>query len=337
VNQKPRVRKHFQLLTEEQAKSLLDRRHILLSDSEVIQQSAKKKTVTMEEARDYYKSLSSYRKNMAKKSGQQLEQGYYNPIKGCLDPPKTPPTHQRGELVIKMYLEQEGHCAYTLDGPYDFLDFQIEHIDPNLGDHPNNWALVLRNVNENKKNKSIKDFVDFWQSKISSGFDFNSHINQSYKKSANNEILKNNILSMSEDMLKKYVKSPDYHTDIKGSAGKSRQYTWRNVGMSNIAEYRIKKETGEKRAGGSQFQYIELFDTLRDEYLFGSKEASRNKFLQARSVWKKYSTSELQNDEFAEALASIIESSAYHAQTFERDSFINKVIKNSYRWPNGNQ
>ena len=75
-----------------------------------------------------------------------------------------------------------------------------------------------------------------------------------------NKLEKARILNMSEHELCQYwLTRTNYDND---------KYVWRNIGMSNLSPFRVRKD-GTVRSGGTQGNYKDVLNTIAAEYLFG--------------------------------------------------------------------
>jgi hypothetical protein len=320
----PQVKYKDQLLEFSQLQGVVDRADILLGgDLESIkQQSITNTEVTWEMATDFYNSFPVEIRDLIKKSGQQLLQGWYNPLTKELDAPGSKPTDERGILICQMYLQQDAKCAYSGDGPCHILDFQVEHIVPEDGDYPENIVLVLANVNENKKQNMVT-FVNRARRSLSKGREaYQAKIDLKRQENIQNNKDKDKIMAMNFEQLREYV-----------IANGCNKYVWRNVGMSSLGEFRILKNSGKKRAGGSQGNYRMVLDTVAREFLFGDKEVSKDLFSACRLLTSKYRNGEIQNDVYGEHIASIIETSEHKPQNFCFEKLVNQITNSTYKWP----
>jgi hypothetical protein len=216
----PQVKYKDQLLEFSQLQGVVDRADILLGgDLESIkQQSITNTEVTWEMATDFYNSFPVEIRDLIKKSGQQLLQGWYNPLTKELDAPGSKPTDERGILICQMYLQQDAKCAYSGDGPCHILDFQVEHIVPEDGDYPENIVLVLANVNENKKQNMVT-FVNRARRSLSKGREaYQAEIDLKRQENIQNIKDKDKIMAMNFEQLREYV-----------IANGCNKYVWRNV------------------------------------------------------------------------------------------------------------
>jgi hypothetical protein len=324
---KPTIDYKDQLLTLTQIECLISRKEIMSKTPTEIQQACKICDITWEEAEQVYYSFDTPTRAMIRKSGQQLQQGYYNPSKGDLDAPGTQPTDARGILITKMWIEQGFKCAYTSDGPRSILDFQVEHIIPGEGDYPSNIVLVLANVNENKKSSTMEYFIERNIKRYERG-EYETWYKSMKEAAAKNQKVKVEILDMDDEELRAYITgTPNKKYD---------KYLWRNIGMSSLSGFRIKKSTGEKRAGGSQGNYKEVLNTILLEYLFGDQDLAREIYNSAKLFRSKYLEGQIQSDVYAHLTADVIELSNHVVSGYNRDKFISKVIRNNYSWPHLN-
>ena len=197
---KPVIAANDQRLTFRQLVGLLNQKEKVLK-----RQFLSNKNVSWKEAEQVYNSFSNSEKGKIRSSGQQLLQGYYNPSTETLDPPKTPPTTERGIMIVQMYLQQEALCNYTGCGPYHILDFSVEHIDPSVGDYPNNITLVLANVNGNRKKSSLENFIarqeETYYSMGGDEIRYNKWYDENKKKIKEGHLTKKKIMSMNYEEL----------------------------------------------------------------------------------------------------------------------------------------
>jgi len=192
-----------QILTWQQVQGLLANKETLFSGSQLIRQKANIIDTTWAAAKEYYYAHTTAERALIRKTGQQNQIGWWDPAtKSITDNP----TDARGILICQMYLNQNGMCAYTSTGPYNILDFQVEHIEPNGGDHPDNMILVLYNVNENRKRSSMPTFVDRWYRRAIKGEEeFNKWYKDLQTAAAKGQKIKVDILGMTLDELRIYA------------------------------------------------------------------------------------------------------------------------------------
>jgi hypothetical protein len=317
-----------QLLTYKQLVGIIERKKILSGDPSLIIESSKINDFSWDDAYRAYCTFTKEEQEDIRKSGQQLLTGYYNPTKGSKDLPGVAPTDARGVLITQMYLNQDRCCAYSGDGPYHILDFQVEHIDQKLGDHPDNIVLVLANVNENKK-QSIENFIERCQKR----FDMGEMEYEIWYKSMKDAVKRNHkmkaeILSMNEHELCQYWMSR--------TTNKYDKYVWRNIGMSSLSEFRILKDSGIKRAGGTQGNYVDILNTIAAEYLFGDPDLAREIYQCARLFRSNYLNGQIQREDYALFNIEIIELSNHIYPGYNREKFYNSVVRNNYSWPHLN-
>lgn len=313
-----------QLLEYRQVVGVAARSEVLLcgSQEKIKQQSILNPKVSWEDAKAFYESCPTQTRNMIRKSGQQLEQGWYNPNTGKLDAPGSKPSHERGILICQMYLQQGARCAYSGDGPCNILDFQVEHIVPEDGDYPFNIVMVLANVNENKKQDMVSFVARAQQNLLEGEVAYQKKIDAkreaSSKKSKEGDV----IMAMDIEALREYV-----------SAFGCNKYVWRNVGMSSLGDFRILKKTGQRRAGGSQGNYKAVLDTISREFLFGDRDTAKDLFNACRRLYSAYLNGEIQNTVYAENVCDIIQSSSFVPDGFKPDKLYNQIVKSTYTWP----
>jgi len=313
-----------QLLEYIQLEGVVSRAEVLVSgDCQLIKaQAVINPDVTWQEAKKFYNFLPRKDQAQVRKSGQQLQQGWYNPVTGELDAPGRKPTDERGILVCQMYLQQGATCAYSGDGPCHILDFQVEHIISENGDYPDNIVLVLANVNENKK-QNLVSFVNRAEKNLLKGQKvYEREINKKRQNSVSRKGLKEEIELMSKEELKAYVKENGPN-----------KYVWRAVGMSSLGEFRILKNSGQRRAGGSQGNYKGVLDTIAQEFLFGDEEVSKDIFSVCRLLTSEYREGRIQNDVYAREIVSIIETSNNTSSNFSSEKLFNQIVRSSYQWP----
>jgi hypothetical protein len=254
--------------------------------------------------------------------------GYYDPITEEIGNPGVEPTDARGIMITQMYLNQDRCCAYSGDGPYHILDFQVEHIDHTSGDHPSNIVLVLSNVNENKK-QSINNFIERCEKRYEMGeMEYNIWYKSMKDATKRNHKMKAEILSMSEHELCQYW--------LSRTTNKYDKYVWRNIGMSSLSEFRILKKSGIKRAGGSQGNYTAILNTIAGEYLFGDPDLARQIYQCARIFRSNYLNGQIQREDYAMFNIEIIELSNHIDPNYTKEKFYNSIVRNNYSWPHLN-
>ena len=122
-----------QILDWTQCQGLINNKRNLLMGRQVVRDAVMVRDVSCEESEDFYNNLSTHDRAMVSKSGQQGICGEGENTLGWYDPDSDSltknPTHGRGILICQLYLNQGGRCAYTHTGPYNILDFQVEHTD----------------------------------------------------------------------------------------------------------------------------------------------------------------------------------------------------------------
>lgn len=315
-----------QILTPIQIDGLLQNEKNLV-DAETIIESSKIHDVSWEYAESVYYSFDKEIRDKIRKSGQQLEQGYYNPNTQQLDSPGVFATDARGIMVVQIWINQNFSCAYTMDGPYHIMDFQVEHIDSSGGDYPNNIVLLLANVNENRKTSTLPNFVArnlerYWTGEYTVWY---NSMKEAVKKNHQKKIV---VLSLEPDELQEAWKNNKTRNLDK--------YFWRNIGMSSLSMFRIKKKTGEKRAGGSQGNYKAILNTILQEYIYGDKELAQEIYKCARMFRDKYLNGRIQNNVYAHLTADVVELSNHLWVSYNREQFIQSLIRNNYTWPHLN-
>jgi len=309
-----------QILSYEEAMALVKNKNILLNGNSVITS----KEISWEFAKFVYESYSTHEKYLIRKSGQHLKQGYYNPNTGKLDSPNTPPTPERGIMIVQMYLQQEAMCAYTGLGPNHILDFQIEHKDPEGGDYPENITLVRANVNENRKKSTMEEFIVRHERELKKGKDsYDAKYKAKAEANKNSKKRKASILGMSEEEL------ADAWSTNK-ILSKDEKYIWRNINMSSLSKFRVNKTTGAKRAGGSQGNYKPILNTIAREYLYGSKELARNIFDECCVLRNEYLDQIISLHEYAKKSVDI----SSHSEFFDdnKEKMIDKIVKSNYNY-----
>lgn len=310
-----------QILTWEQAQGLLANEETLLAGGAAIREKAYTVDTTWAAAEEYYYAHSTADRAMIRKTGQQGLIGWWDPAtKTHTDNP----TPARGILVCQMYLNQDGKCAYTGTGPYSILDFQVEHIEPNGGDHPDNMLLVVYNVNENRKQSTMEVFIARWRKRASKGMEeYNKWYKNTMEASAKGQKEKVKILSMDEEELKTFALRCDkkYH-----------KYMWRNIGMSSLQPSRLSKK-GVPRNGACQGNYKEVLDTVLYEYLYGDKNLAAQIYHTVRSGAASYVNGFINNSDYVELMCAAIELSNHVAVEYNREKFTAKVLRNTYSWP----
>jgi hypothetical protein len=317
-----------QLPTYKQLEGIINRKDIILGDSATIIKESKVLDVSWEEAEIVYNSYSPEERRDIKKSGQQLMSGYYNPITKQVSNPGENPSDARGIMVTQMYLNQNKCCAYSKDGPYHILDFQVEHINQELGDVPENIVLVLANINENKK-QSVENFISRCQKRYDMGeLEYNIWYKSMKDSMKKNHHTKAKILSMTEDELRDYWQNK--------TTTKYNKYVWRNIGMSSLSEFRILKKSGIKRSGGTQGNYAAILNTIAAEYLYGDKHLASEIYKCARMFRSNYLNGQIQREDYAMFNIEIIELSNHIYSLYNREKFYNSIVRNNYSWPHLN-
>lgn len=317
-----------QILTWHQVQGLLANRETLLAGPDAIRKEAFIVDTTPNAAAEYYWQYSTAERAMIRKTGQQGKCHDGDNTLGWWDP-KTQtytdnPTHDRGILICQMYLNQNGRCAYTRTGPYSILDFQVEHIDPNAGDHPENMLLVVYNVNENRKQSSMEKFIERWEHRARRGEEaFNLWCEELEKAVKKGQAAKIKILGMTEDELADYVPS---------CPKKYEKYLWRVIGMSSLQPFRLTK-AGVARPGGSQGNYKEVLNTVLYEYLYGNKELAQRIYGMARFAADRYVRGFIQNTQYIKEVCDAVELSDHVVSGYNREKFTAKVLRNTYSWP----
>ena len=102
--------------------------------------------------------------------------------------------------------------------------------------------------------------------------------------------------------------------------------------MSSLGEFRILKNSGQKRAGGSQGNYKAVLDTVAREFLFGDEEVAKDIFECCRLLTSKYRNGEIQNNVYAEHICSIIETSPHVPPSFSTEKLFNQILRSTYTW-----
>lgn len=313
-----------QLLTYEQLGGVVARKHILSGPAEQIIKQAKINDFSWSSAEQAYSTFTTEERADIRKSGQKLLNGYYNPETKSIDAPGIAPTNARGIMITQMYLNQDRCCAYSGDGPYHILDFQVEHIDPSGGDYPENIVLVLANVNENKK-QSVENFLERCQKRYDMGeLEYNKWYKDMKDAVKRGHKTKSLILSMNDDELRTYWQTR--------STTKYDKYVWRNIGMSSLSEFRILKKTGLQRAGGSQGNYVDVLSTIAAEYLFGDQDLAKDIYESARLFRSTFLHGQIQREVYAMLTAEVIELSNHIYPGYNREKFLNTVNRNNYSW-----
>ena len=310
-----------QVLTWHQTQGLLANEEILLSGAAAIRDNATIVDTTWNAAKEYYYSFSTEERALIRKTGQQNQIGWWDPETETLT---DNPTHARGIMICQMYLDQNGRCAYCRSGPYHILDFQVEHMIPNGGDHPDNIILVLYNVNENRKQSTMEGFIARWRKRASKGEEeYNKWYDDLKQASAKGQTQKAKILTMDEEELAQYAPT---------CPKKYEKYMWRNIGMSSLQPFRLTK-SGEARAGGSQGNYKEVLNTVLHEYLYGDKNVAAAIYHTARASADKYVRGFINNSDHADIMWQAIELSNTQVVKYNREKFTTKVLRNTYSWP----
>ena len=310
-----------QILTWQQACGLLANEETLLAGGAAIRERAYTVDTTWAAAEEYYYAHATASRAQIRKTGQQNQIGWWDPAtKTHTDNP----THARGILVCQMYLNQDRKCAYTGTGPYSILDFQVEHIEPNGGDHPDNMLLVVYNVNENRKQSSMEEFIARWRKRAFKGMEeYKKWYDDTMKASAKGQKEKVKILNMDEEELRTFAPT---------CAKKYHKYMWRNIGMSSLQPFRLTK-AGVARAGGSQGNYKEVLNTVLNEHLYGNKRLADAIFHAVRSGADRYVRGFINNTDYIKIMCDAIELSNHQAVEYNREKFTAKVLRNTYSWP----
>ena len=314
-----------QLLTFKQLEGVIARKDIIIGSSEAIVKQAKINDFSWESAAQAYATFTKDEQTDIRKSGQQLLSGYYDPTTDTIGAPGANPTEARGIMITQMYLNQDRCCAYSGDGPYHILDFQVEHIDSAAGDRPENIVLVLANINENKK-QSAKNFIERCERRYEMGeMEYNIWYKSMKDAVKRNHKMKAEILSMSEHELCQYW--------LTRTTPKYDKYVWRNIGMSSLSEFRIGKTSGIKRAGATQGNYVDILNTVAAEHLFGDPDLAREIYQCARLFRSNYLNGQIQNEDYALFNMEIIELSNHVHSGYNREKFYNNIVRNNYSWP----
>lgn len=317
-----------QLLTFKQLEGVVARKDIITGPAEAIVAQAKINDFSWESAAQAYATFTKEEQADIRKSGQQLLAGYYDPLTNTMGLPGANPTEARGIMITHMYLNQDRCCAYSGDGPYHILDFQVEHIDPTAGDRPENIVLVLANINENKK-QSAQNFIERCERRYEMGeMEYNIWYKSMKDAVKSNHKMKAEILSMSEHELCQYW--------LTRTTTKYDKYVWRNIGMSSLSEFRILKTSGIKRAGGTQGNYVDILNTIAAEYLFGDPDLARDIYQCARLFRSNYLNGRIQREDYAMFNMEIIELSNHVHPGYTREKFYNSIVRNNYSWPHLN-
>ena len=317
-----------QILDWQQCQGLIANKKTLLMGRQAVRDAIVVAETTWEEATDFYYSLSTADRSMVRKSGQQGICGDGDNTLGWYDPESNSltknPTHARGISICQAYLNQGRKCAYTHTGPYNILDFQVEHIEPNAGDHPDNWFLVVYNVNENRKQSRMTAFIQRWEDRAANGEqEFTNWYNDLKKASDKGQRAKVSILSMNEDDLRDYL----FECPVKYE-----KYMWRNIGMSSLQPFRLTK-AGVARPGGSQGNYKPVMNTILREYLLGDKDLARQIFRTVRIGAAKYVNGEINNTDYVNIMCECVELSNHQDVKYNREKFTAQVLRNTYSWP----
>ncbi len=314
-----------QLLTFIQLEGVVARKDIITGPAQAIVAQAKINDFSWESAAQAYSTFTKEEQADIRKSGQQLLAGYYDPLTDTIGAPGANPTEARGIMITQMYLNQDRCCAYSGDGPYHILDFQVEHIDPTAGDRPENIVLVLANINENKK-QSAQNFIERCERRYEMGeLEYNIWYKSMKDAVKRNHKMKAEILSMSEHELCQYW--------LTRTTTKYDKYVWRNIGMSSLSEFRILKGSGIKRAGGTQGNYVDILNTIAAEYLFGDPDLARDIYQCARLFRSNYLNGRIQREDYALFNMEIIELSNHLHPGYNREKFYNNIVRNNYSWP----
>ncbi len=317
-----------QLLTFKQLEGVVARKDIIAGPAEKIIQQAKVNDFSWESAAQAYTTFTKEEQSDIRKSGQQLLAGYYDPLTNTIGSAGSNPTEARGIMITQMYLNQDRCCAYSGDGPYHILDFQVEHIDSTAGDRPENIVLVLANVNENKKQSAV-NFIERCERRYEMGeLEYDIWYKSMKDAVKRNHKMKAEILSMTEHELCQYW--------LTRTTTKYDKYVWRNIGMSSLSEFRILKTSGIKRAGGSQGNYVAILNTIAAEHLFGDPDLAREIYKCARLFRSNYLNGQIQREDYALFNMEIIELSNHIHPSYTREKFYSSVVRNNYSWPHLN-
>ena len=318
-----------QNLSWEEALGVVNNKEALLTGDviEIRQAMGFKNVASRFAPTDFYKSLSVDDRNMVRKSGQAKEMHNEQGFKGWWDPSSRSwtenPTPARGVEICRMYLSQGGRCAYS-HVPCDITDMQIEHVRPGAGDIPSNWLLVKSNINMNRKRTKLKTWVNKWEKAVAQGREeFIASLKKKQKKNADNNERAEMILAMSEDELRAFTPAN----------AKEWEYVHRAVGTSSLQKKRL-LTNGETRSGGSQGNYKEVLNTIAMEYLHGDKELAAQIFRTVRAGADQYVDGKINNDTYASIMCDAIELSNHQWMKYNREKFINKIVKTTYTWPN---
>ena len=310
-----------QILDWEQCQGLINNKQNLLMGRQAVHDAVVVADIDWEQATDYYYALSTPDRAMVRKSGQQAQTGWWDPETQSLT---RNPTHARGILICQMYLNQGGKCAYTHTGPYNILDFQVEHIEPGAGDHPDNWFLVVYNVNENRKQSHMSDFIRRWEIRAANGEEeFKKWYADMKAAAKKGHRAKVSILSMNEDELRDYLFE---------CPAKYEKYMWRNIGMSSLMPKRVSPD-GKDRSGGSQGNYKPVMNTILREYLLGDKELAHQIFRTIRVAAAKYVKGEINNTDYVEIMCDSVELSNHPSPKYNREKFTKFVLSKTHSWP----
>ena len=313
-----------QILTYQQAVNLVKREDILCGDNPLLPEIE----VSWEVAKKWYEKFPNNVKTKIRKSGQQTIQGWYDPSTNKLSPPGSPPSRERGIWIVQMWLQQNATCAYTGMGPFHILDFQVEHRDPNGGDWPKNVVLVLANVNENRKQSSMTDFINRHKERLDEMNEEeyqNWYHGQMTKKEKNKE-WKATILGMTaEEVRAEWTDDPSVRpSKIPKDFEK---YIWRISGMSSLGNRRLRRD-GEERSGGSQGNYKDVLNVINREHFYGDKKLAKQIFDSCHEWRNRFLDGECTCEEYAKETVKQVKKSKY--SKFASKNLERTIIRNNY-------
>lgn len=313
-----------QILTYQQAVNLVKRENILCGDNPLLPEIK----VSWEVAKKWYEKFSTGVKAKIRKSGQQTLQGWYDPSTNKLSPPGSQPTHARGIWIVQMWLQQNATCAYTGMGPFHILDFQVEHRDPNGGDWPKNVVLVLANVNENRKQSSMTDFINRHKKRLDEMNEEeyqNWYDSQMTKKESKKE-WKAKILGMTAEEARAEWTDDPWARPSKIPKN-CEEYLHRLCGMSSLGNRRLRLD-GEERSGGSQGNYKDILNITTREHLYGDEKLAKQIFDSCCEWRNRFLDGECNLEEYAEETVKQVKKSKYFK--FASKNLKQTIIRNNY-------
>ena len=325
---------HQQLDFYEDITSIVNRQEIILGGAESMKMSLLDRHYTDDEINYFWGILSKDDQEFFMGTGKYQGQGYWNPEINDVDAAGNKPTVGRGKYTLKLWLEQGGRCAYTGKGPISPKDMVIDHTEkhPTKGkwDHPSVMVWASLNVNGNKGANSIQDFVNRMIKEYSVGEKLHE---EKVKKQSKNTLIKKywkEIILNSESI----EEIRDYYENMFGIISSNipksaKHYIFRYLGVERIAPGRSGSVSGERQTGGCKGDYSALSGTFALEIMYGNEDKAREGHKKARDVCKKYLDMIITSAEMATQYADIIETFDQIWYTYNRERFIQMVIKNN--------